>query len=145
MSATTKCEIDRLPHELLSAIFLFVAHPDTDEDALLHHHRGSGKSAMAASLPSLKLDKQPCTLTQVGKKWRRIALTTPSLWAMFQLQVTDSRGSSPSPSYDSQVAILRKWLELSRNAPLTFCFGTPFTDTPIPPEILSHAPRWRVL
>ena len=148
---TTQCLIDRLPVELLSMIFLSTIYPVNgvfmDYDYHDPHH------APLLQLPNLNLDEHPWTFIRVCKLWRRVGLTTPALWAVFQIRTWSAstrRDIQPTIYNDDgfQRSILRKCLELSKNAPLSFRCDLPDRGSDrlgrIPAELLLHAPRWRI-
>ncbi|KAJ7470992.1 hypothetical protein FB451DRAFT_324350 [Mycena latifolia] len=55
----------------------------------------------------------PSTLGQVCRKWRQIAISTPSLWRAIRLDL-DNRINRPT-----QLRLLDTWLERSRTSPLS--------------------------
>ncbi|KAL0949122.1 hypothetical protein HGRIS_009206 [Hohenbuehelia grisea] len=82
------CPIQRLPDELLSYVFLFAMN---DSDAIT-------EAAVT-----------PITISHVGTRWRRVALSTSKLWTSINLAL---------PYTPAQVSRMRAWLLRSRSCPL---------------------------
>ena len=59
--------------------------------------------------------RAPLNLSHVSRYWRAVAHETPSLWAFLRL----SGKNCLQDQYLRQIALLKHWLSLSSNAPLT--------------------------
>ncbi|KAG6883834.1 hypothetical protein C0993_003486 [Termitomyces sp. T159_Od127] len=138
--------VNRLPDELLSAIFSF------EPDVLL----SSGDVFQKRSLPrrtlvcGKKID--PILLGQVCKQWRNVTLTTPLLWTSFFVLCNLKTQT---------VELLKIWLERSADLPLNIKFLESLCDlkidedlsnppkNPVTPQIMelltTHAHRWKTI
>ncbi|KAJ7470984.1 hypothetical protein FB451DRAFT_1252650 [Mycena latifolia] len=82
----------------------------------------------------------PSTLCQVCRKWREIAVSTPSLWRVIYLDLDDER-----LNHTSQFQLLKVWLERSGACPLSISLDYSSTDMAILPIIaliFKHAFHW---
>jgi hypothetical protein len=86
-----------LPNEVVSEIFLHTLCPSSPD-----HGYGVPSSL-----------KAPMLLGRICRKWREIALSTPSLWNTIQLRL-----EGIDPSYDNKLRLLQIWLARSRSCPL---------------------------
>ncbi|KDR72548.1 hypothetical protein GALMADRAFT_753194 [Galerina marginata CBS 339.88] len=121
--------IRRLPPEILEIIFIYVA-----------------------SSPSLSLSAErkeryyicdlPWNVSQVSLLWRRVALSTPTLWS--QLPTVDlDQSLSAVPEY---VEFLTELVERSRNGPLDVHIHARSLSNqrlPLLHLLLTQSPRWR--
>ncbi|KAJ6602874.1 hypothetical protein DFH09DRAFT_1470974 [Mycena vulgaris] len=55
----------------------------------------------------------PTFLCQICRQWRDLALSTPALWSAIDLNLEEGR------RYPQKLAILRAWLQRSKNCPLS--------------------------
>lgn len=117
VSLSLKMETLPLPLEVIQIIFEFCL-----DKHILHPSRA------------------PLLLAQVCVEWRRMTLTTPSLWTTLRIPVTDSVSVIPA---------LRMWLDSSKPLPLNF--EVDFSKQPIllytqnsySRVLCAHASRWR--
>ncbi|KAK7051298.1 hypothetical protein VNI00_004798 [Paramarasmius palmivorus] len=103
-------------------------------------------------LPSDSLDptKAPWTLGQVCRRWRRVALSSPSLWTFIRVRISEPLLSSTSIQKTSRMANqLASRLRRSGNLPLTLDIAIPssgiFSPNPNHPllfALYSHSSRW---
>ncbi|KAJ6602812.1 hypothetical protein DFH09DRAFT_1270637 [Mycena vulgaris] len=81
----------------------------------------------------------PNILTQICRKWREIALTTPALWRAISLYYVEEN------SRDGQVQTLESWLTRSGVFPLSIQMEDAYSDLPsfeILDAIVPHRARW---
>ncbi|KAF5337037.1 hypothetical protein D9611_002928 [Ephemerocybe angulata] len=132
---------DRLPVELHAEIFSHCLEP--------FPHLGDA-------------DKPPMTIARVCSAWKTLVLSTPKLWASFEIDVQDCEtledfpDALPDPMYELYaVHLLRSvqiWLERSRNHPLSVRL-VHMPSTPVPGGLsaqlmamfVAHARRWRAV
>ncbi|KAJ6509703.1 hypothetical protein DFH09DRAFT_1050020 [Mycena vulgaris] len=85
----------------------------------------------------------PSTLGQVCRRWREIALSTPSLWRAISLDLDDKTAIN----HATQLHLLETWLDHSRASPLSVALdnSTSLNDAVILRIIdaaLAHTSRW---
>ncbi|ESK80835.1 hypothetical protein Moror_4306 [Moniliophthora roreri MCA 2997] len=115
----------RMPEELLAMVFEYCVRADTSGHAF-------SKYAM------------PWVLTQTCRRWRTIALCTPSLWSIVRV---NTKLMSTLPYHDSSLDMLRTWLERSQKLPIyclaIFAETSPLSfNTRILDLLISHSTRW---
>ncbi|KAJ7653681.1 hypothetical protein DFH06DRAFT_1204464 [Mycena polygramma] len=97
--------------------------------------------------PSLRGTESPIFLASICRKWREIALSTPTLWRAIPitLHATDT-------AFQRQHCMLEEWLERSRSGPLSIRIQSSWRSRPRPgqPLILKvpsfgHRTRWEHL
>ncbi|KAG5716089.1 hypothetical protein E4T56_gene10909 [Termitomyces sp. T112] len=147
MSGIIHCTtpINRLPSELLSAIFSL--EPDI-------HPASDDMKVFKRSLPRRTLVRgkklDPLLLGQVCKEWRDVTLTTPLLWSSFFVLCNLKTQT---------IELLKIWLERSAGLPLNITFMESLCDlksdnewynppqNPVTPHIMelltAHAYRWK--
>ncbi|KAJ7221262.1 hypothetical protein GGX14DRAFT_353459 [Mycena pura] len=124
-------DVDRLPNEVLSAIFMFVVEPHSDD---------------------MTTTTSPTTISQVCHRWRQVALATGSLWTNIVLTFPTSR---------EQLTRTITWLVRSNTYPLDILLdfrdpewdfedeeshGFCWTDMePVLRLLLPSAARWRTI
>ncbi|KII88079.1 hypothetical protein PLICRDRAFT_659327 [Plicaturopsis crispa FD-325 SS-3] len=111
------------PPELLSEIFLL--------NAASEHSPSIGSFS----------GQRPLRLSQVCRRWREIALSTPRLWST--LTLSPRRGS-----VESYRALVFMWLERSRQCPLSLSVGIrplAASSHSVFQPLTLHSPRWENL
>ncbi|KAK7042656.1 F-box domain-containing protein [Favolaschia claudopus] len=109
-------EIDRLPNEILSPIFLLaVGQPQ-------HWHDGSDPS----------ITTSPTTLSHICRRWRQVSLGTGSLWTQIVLTY---------PTSNEQLTCALTWLSRSTTYPLDILLD--FRDPDWDWEEETHGFGWR--
>ncbi|ESK81515.1 hypothetical protein Moror_15676 [Moniliophthora roreri MCA 2997] len=117
----------RMPPEVLTLVFELCVQADTGGHVL---------SGLAA----------PWVLSRICRRWRMIALSTPSLWQIIRLNTHELYLPGPSPS---SLNIFCAWLERSQPLPIV-CFAV-FSDAAeiINAQLLDlfilHSKRWRAI
>ncbi|KAK6991787.1 F-box domain-containing protein [Favolaschia claudopus] len=108
-----------LPNEIVSEIFIHTlpVHP---------HPPLRGKNCA------------PVSLTQICRKWREIALSTPRLWRAILLSYNTGR------PLKKQISNIKLWVERSRSCPLSITFSGG-NATHLLASIAPHRSRWEHL
>ncbi|KII84432.1 hypothetical protein PLICRDRAFT_365336 [Plicaturopsis crispa FD-325 SS-3] len=110
--------IQRMPPEVLGEIFAF--------------------SLPAGRWIEPKIDEAPLLLCRVCRRWRNIAISTPSLWSSISITVAEHH-SKP------QLPLIQTWLSRSGHRPLSFSIYAP-ANAEIAGAILEvympHIARW---
>ncbi|RDB20533.1 hypothetical protein Hypma_012396 [Hypsizygus marmoreus] len=122
-----KSHFERLPIELKVEIYVFCQ----------------------ALYPRFSAKEAPLLLCQVSATWRTIVLSTPRLWAGFEVKVPDF-GAVDSVQHQNQLRSMNLWLERSRNNPLSVrIIQNPVGRIPdyrsaeLLAALIPHARRWR--
>lgn len=109
-TSLTRSSIERIPNEILSAIFqLSMHHPQCAEEAIDRHR---------------DLYRGPTRITRVSSRWRRVGIATSNLWTTIVLlpcpkQTSQKRNNEANQKREKIAAL---WLDRSRARPLTLCF-----------------------
>ncbi|KAK6977977.1 F-box domain-containing protein [Favolaschia claudopus] len=78
----------------------------------------------------------PTSLTQICRKWREVAHSTPSLWRSIEL-------NGCTGDHQKQVVFMAGiWLERSGSIPLSIQSSHPSTTSLLIPAIIGHTARW---
>jgi hypothetical protein len=118
--------IDALPPEIVAEIFL---------DFLPSYPEFPPHSGILS----------PLVLCRVCRRWRDIALSTPSLWRAISIAIDE-----PEPHRTEKLELLKTWIERSGNYPLALSFtGPPTSISTVLPRFLQTAvaqcERWEHL
>ncbi|KAJ7672875.1 hypothetical protein B0H17DRAFT_988719 [Mycena rosella] len=92
--------------------------------------------------PIGKETEGPLMLLQVCRAWKELVLQTPQLWTSFAL---DFR-SFPPNQHEFLISTMKRWIDRSRNLPLSFNLHYPLPDatcTTLIQYILPLSVRWR--
>ena len=141
-----------LPSELLAEIFLISSHsftwkirsaPGFPTDEEIAESEDLERCDTIFNEP--RLDRQPCTFTHVCKYWRKVALSTPSLWSHIKVSV-GSRLNVPWDEHEQEkhFCMVSTWIKLSKGTPLMIHLDVQ-ENLHIPMELLSTRDRWKVL
>ncbi|KAJ7431184.1 hypothetical protein B0H11DRAFT_863823 [Mycena galericulata] len=95
----------------------------------------------------------PALLGQICQQWREIAFGTPGLWRSVKLYLKRREYHYRFDGIlDIRLDLLKKWLDRSRNCPLSISLGYHRNTDPTLPElrpftneVLSHSTRWEQL
>lgn len=118
-----------LPNEIVSEIFI-KALPEEPY-----------RSPPDDASPSPSGPSCPLLLGQVCRRWRQIALSTPSLWTALDLSLDDKL-----TNHKNQLCLLQTWLERSRACPLTISIywdgSSPVGTHEFIEVLVPHSQRW---
>lgn len=145
-----------LQHEILSEIFLIVAH-----SALLPLPNGVHRSSEFDTPGSLDVNdtiflepdagQQPWTLMHICRHWRQVALDTPRLWSHIKFDLGFNKGylyrKVTRQRQMKRFYLASEWLELSKQAPLTIFLRLNYAGflPDLHPDLEETIERWEYL
>ncbi|KAJ7510918.1 hypothetical protein B0H11DRAFT_2183638 [Mycena galericulata] len=128
--ATYKYPVLSLPAEIVSAIFthFLPAYPK--------------RSPLVGSVT-------PSFLCRICRRWRNVALSTPTLWSAIRLRLKIPRRCDPHRYEEAQLYLLQLWLQRSRACRLSLEIvhnqEPSISSAAFVEAILQHAHRWEVV
>ena len=134
--STPSCSIDHIPPEIITQFLLFYLH------TCLETRKDTSYSRVDGQLQSFLRN-----ISLTCKRWRDIITSTPDFWAFVDIQITHG---TPSLSLSQ----LDKWLERSRQLPLTISFevhsntGNTTAEAALRTQaflqrLMTHLSRWK--
>ncbi|KAG7090443.1 hypothetical protein E1B28_009561 [Marasmius oreades] len=131
-----------LSDEMLAIVFRFCV----DEDIRTEELMANLDPLDDCSPPTLDVTKSPWVLGQVCRRWRRVALSTPRLWNMVEINFQRAKGPIIGPHLFFTHHLLPLRLARVQNQPLSISLNLPTSDgNIIPPILWSKLSQWKNL
>ncbi|KAJ7510926.1 hypothetical protein B0H11DRAFT_1035343 [Mycena galericulata] len=96
----------------------------------------------------------PLLLCQICQQWRRIAVSTPTLWRAIQMEFLDE-DTERAEIMESRICLLETWLSRSGDCPLSLCLRyrskstlpgpSPIILSRVLHAIVRHCQRWEYI
>ncbi|KAF9258742.1 hypothetical protein L218DRAFT_964230 [Marasmius fiardii PR-910] len=127
----------RLPVEILLTIFGICV----DEDIKPDREMASGSQFDGFPPLSLNTTKAPWVLGQVCRRWKDVALSTPDLWKVVDVNWNGTRGLK-GRSHTFMANLLSLRLQRAKNQPLSVSLNCFSCRRRIPPLLFSKCSHW---